>query len=237
MYDKALTQIDKALVSAKTSIAQGSCTRVKAIVLHFLSRYNEALKCNDKAIKLHPKLTIPCLEQKAITLQMLDRYEESIECVKEVLSRSPDRESATLLQSVNAVSLHSLGKFDRALRSINLAISNSYASTWFNYGVKADILYSLGRLDDALDCINAALYLNSDRKMINLATKAKILRVLGRHDEALECTNSALKLVEHPPIEKPNTTRKGSISHSLDGIYSDLVYRSYTSKWSYQRSN
>jgi tetratricopeptide (TPR) repeat protein len=124
----------------------------------FLKRYDEALECCDKALRLYPVEDVYYSTTRAWALNGMKRSNEALECSNKAI----ELESANdLSQSNRAWALNGLKRYDEALECSNKAIEleSSNAWAWVN---KSWALNGLKRYDEALECSNKAIELDSN---------------------------------------------------------------------------
>ena len=124
----------------------------KCLSLINLNRFDEAIECYDKALKINPH-NFKAWNNKAFALHNLNRLDEAIECYDRVLKINPN--DFNVLNN-KAFSLHELNRLDEAIECYDkaLKINPNYFEAWANKGFT---LESLGRLDEAVECYNNAL--------------------------------------------------------------------------------
>ena len=166
-----------------------------------LGRYEEAVRCFDRALCLSPS-SVMALDNKGTGLEMLGRHEEAIACFDEALRLDPCNPSAW---SHKGATLDSLGRYEQALQSQNRALELNPHETqaWVN---KAVTLENLGRKDEAIACCDKVLELDP-RDTTALTNKANTLLDLGQPEEAAKCYDEALRV---DPVAAEAWTGKGT---------------------------
>jgi len=160
----------------------------KALRLHDLSRFDEALRCHDRALALNS--TLPKVwNNKGLTLVALGRSDEALHCHEQAIELDPRDGAAwtnkgVLLRKLarNADVLHC---FDKALE-----LDPHSAGAWNNKGLALD---DIGRFQEALSCYDRAVELKPQFAM-PWNNKGATLRKLGRFEEAIQCFEKALEL-------------------------------------------
>jgi len=160
----------------------------KGMSLHNLGRFDEGLKCCDKALEINPK-DGSAWNNKGICLHSLGRFDEAARCYDSALEIN-----LQLADPWNnkGLALHSLGRFDEAIKCYDkaLEINPGHAFVWSNKGISLD---NLGHFDEAIKCINRALEI--DPKLpVAWSNKGTSLHSLGRFEEAMKCYDRALEI-------------------------------------------
>ena len=116
-----------------------------------LGRYEEAIKCYDKAIELRPNDTAVWYS-KGNALLILNRYVQAITCYNKVLELNPNH-LHTWNNKGNA--LYYLGRYEAAIQCYDkvLQLNPTYSDAWYS---KGNALRKLGRNKDAKKCFNKA---------------------------------------------------------------------------------
>ena len=160
----------------------------KGTSLEKVGRYEEAIKCYDKALEVNPQQTETWFN-KGNSLGSLGRFEEAIKCHDKALEINPQHPMGW---NNKGVSLQDLGRFDEAIRCYEkaLEINPRNVDAWSNKGVS---LAGLGRFEEAIKCCEKALEINP-QKVNAWINKGTSLRRLGRFDEAMKCHDRALEI-------------------------------------------
>lgn len=161
---------------------------LKGVSLNNLGRFEEAIRCFDKAFELDPQNT-DALVNKGISLGQLGRSQEALRLYDRLLEGDPSTEIAW---SNKGNTLHGLGRFEEAIHCFDKAIELNprNASFWNN---KGNTLNSLEAFEKAIFCCDQALRLDP-RLLAAWVNKGASLHKLGRFDEAIFCAQKALEL-------------------------------------------
>ena len=165
----------------------------KCLALINLHRFDEAIECYDKLLKIYPNYS-KGWNNKAFALHNLNRLDEAIECYDEALKIDPNFIS-TLDNKASA--LRTLNRFDEAIECDDkiLKLDPNNFRVWNN---KAFSLHELNRSDEAIECYDKALDINPNN-FEAWANKGFTLESLDRLDEAVECYNKALEISPNNP--------------------------------------
>ena len=121
--------------------------RNKGGALYSLGKYDEAIECYDKAIKIDPDNSV-VWNNKGLALNSLGKYDEAIECYDKAIKIDPDDAD---LWNNKGLALNSLGNVIAAITSYDKAIKidPDDADLWNNKGLA---LNSLGNDIEAKKC-------------------------------------------------------------------------------------
>jgi tetratricopeptide (TPR) repeat protein len=162
----------------------------KGNALYELGKYNEAIKCYDKAIEIAPKNS-DALMMKGMALNYLGVYDEAIECAEKFIEIEGDHAKALALKGE---ALGYKGRYKEAIECAKKAIeidnNNDYA--WFVKGYAVD--YS-GDHDTALTCFDKAIEIDPNNADA-LNGKGIALNYKNRYNEAENYFNVAIRLRE-----------------------------------------
>jgi len=174
--------------------------------LDSLGRYEEAIRCLDKALELDPR-DVDAWNNRGSSLGRLGRYEEAIRCLDKALALDPCHVNAWINKGN---SLDSLGRHEDAIVCYDqaLELDPHIAGTYSNKGLSLD---SLGRHEDAIVCYDQALELDL-RHVGAWYNKGTSLDSLGRHEEEIRCYDQALEL---DPCHVNAWANKGASLHNL----------------------
>ena len=165
----------------------------KAKKLKSLGKFQEALACYDRALKIEPTHTTAWFN-KGNVLITLGRYQKAIIAYNRVLRIAPNDVDAL---HNKGYALDALGKYKEALICYDRAIKiNSKIIDEIPWNNKGRALYFLGRNQEAIVCYDKAIKIN-----IKYApawnNKGRALDALGRFRQALFCYNRAIELDPH----------------------------------------
>ncbi|ADG13331.1 TPR repeat-containing protein [Methanocaldococcus infernus ME] len=149
-------------------------------------RYEKAIECFDKAIKLDPN-NPAAWYYKADSLYKLERYEKAIECFDKAIKLDPNNPAAWYYK---ADSLYKLERYEKAIECFDKAIKldpNNPAAWYY----KADSLYKLERYEKAIECFDKAIKLDPNNPAA-WYYKGIILAKLGKHEEESKKYEKAL---------------------------------------------
>ena len=159
----------------------------KGVSMNTFGRYEEAIKCHDKALEINPRSYV-AWTNKGYSLSKLNRDVEAIECFDKALEINPSENA----WGGKGVSLSYLGRYEEAVECHDkaLEINPRYDNEWYN---KAYALSCLKRYEEAIECQDRALEINPrneslwDNKGVSLVT-------LGKYEEAIECYDNDLEI-------------------------------------------
>lgn len=159
----------------------------KGLALFNLKRYEEAIRCYDRALEINPEL--PVWANKGLALGGLKRYEEAIRCYDRGLELDSRDE---LAWNNKGLALHDLKRYEEAIRCYDsaLEINPQHKDAWNNKG--ADLM-NLKRYEEAIQCCDKALKIDpQDEHAWN--NKGLALDDLKRYEEAIRCYDRALEI-------------------------------------------
>jgi tetratricopeptide (TPR) repeat protein len=153
-----------------------------------LGRYDEAIRCYEKALEIDPRETA-AWNNKGISLDALGQYDEALRCCEKALEIDPPYAAAWINKGN---SLRNLGRYVEAIRCCEkaLEINPLNAAAWNNKGNSLD---SLGRYNEAIRCYEKALEIDP-RFAKAWYNKGTSLRSLGRYEDAIRCLDKALEI-------------------------------------------
>ena len=127
----------------------------KGKAFYELGKYNEAIKCYNKAIEIDPNNT-DALRMKGMALNYLGKYNETIECAEKAIEIGRDDVDALALKGE---ALAYKGRYQEAKECAEEAIEkdNDNDHAWFVKGYAID--YS-GDHDTAIKCFDKAIEIN-----------------------------------------------------------------------------
>jgi tetratricopeptide (TPR) repeat protein len=195
----------------------------KAVALHYLLKYDEALRTYDKAIEINPKYA-DAYNNKGNVYKDLEKQEEALKCYDKAIEIDPE-EGDFYYSKGNA--LYTFKRYDEAITTLNKAVEKD-SSNIEAYEKIALTLYDQGKSEEALKSCDSALILNPkssrlyntkgnlyywskmykesvemydkaiqffDNKVLYIySNKAGSLYELERYDEALAAYNKAIEL-------------------------------------------
>ena len=187
----------------------------KGVSLDNLGRYEEAIRCYEKALELDPS-DDAAWHNKGGSLHHLGLYEEAIICFDKALELDAHNEKTW---NNKGALLNFLNRYDEAIPCCDraLELDPRDGPAWYNKGVS---LHGLGRYEEAISCYNNALELDP-RLWAAWHNKGNNLDSLGRHDEAIRCYDEALQL---DPLVAAVWYDKGSSLNSLGGHEEAIRY-------------
>lgn len=188
--------IEKKIENLKSEINEPDSAEIynnKCLSLINLNRFDEAIECYDKALKINPN-NVKAWNNKAFALHNLNRLDEAIECYDKSLEIDPNFISSLRNK---AFALRTLNRLDEAIECYDkiLKIDPNDFGVWNN---KAFSLHELNRSDEAIKCYDEALKINPNY-FEALANKGFTLESLDKLDEAVECYNKALEIYPNHP--------------------------------------
>ncbi|MEH1938304.1 MAG: tetratricopeptide repeat protein [Nostoc sp.] len=153
-----------------------------------LKRYQDALRCLNKALTFTPDSSSLCFA-KGYALGNSGRLEEAITSYDQAVSIKPDKYEAWYNRG-NA--LGNLGRLEEAIASFDqaLKIKPDYHEAWYNRGVA---LGNLGRLQEEIASYDQALKIKPDDYQA-WYNRGVVLFNLGRLEEAIASYEQALKI-------------------------------------------
>jgi tetratricopeptide (TPR) repeat protein len=127
----------------------------KGNIFYYQKKYDEAIKCYDKAIELDPKYVYPWAN-KGNVLYYQKKNEEAIRCDDKAIELDP--KFAYPWNSKGLV-LYDQKKYEEAIRCYDKAIEldPKYAAPWNN---KGRFLYDQKKYDEAIRCYDKAIELD-----------------------------------------------------------------------------
>ncbi len=160
----------------------------KGFSLNSLGRYEEAIRCYDRALAIDPRYANAWIN-KGAALWKLGCYDEAIGCYDRALDIEPQ---TAALWNNRGTSLQCLGRREEAIRCFERAlnIDPRYASAWYN---KGNNLHDLGRYEEAILCYDRTLDIDP-REATAWCNKGNSLTCLGRHEQAIHCYDRALDI-------------------------------------------
>jgi tetratricopeptide (TPR) repeat protein len=152
-------------------------------------RYEEALRCCDKALSNGSIFSDLCWPIKGQALNCLGRFKEALKCFDKALEIDP--KSAESL-SGKGYALEALGMCDEAGLYYKKATETNPISSTFELAQQAVALISSGSFEKAIECFAKALeiYPKYSPLWIN---KGYAFASLGHHVKAIECYTKALE--------------------------------------------
>jgi len=208
-YEGAIKCFDEALkINKNFEKALAS----KGIASMALGMLKEVMDCFDKAISLNPNDETLWI-RRGIVLGEMGKYSEMLRCVNKALALNPQYEFALKLkerlQEINRVSeelekavvdlyktgakLPALGKYEDAIKHIDLLlIKNPSSEEYWSYEGSI-ILHDMGSVEDAIKSFDKSLKVNPgfSHAWFN---KGMLLARLGRAEDAIKCFDEAIKL-------------------------------------------
>lgn len=202
----------------------------KGIELLNLWKYDEAIECFNKALKIEPA-DHNILNLKGAALMNLERAKEAIECFDKALEIDPNIEN---ILNNKGLALSDIGKHDEAIQCYDKAveINPNYEKAYYNKGLELDLL---GKLDDALKLYDKAVELkpNYEKALIrkgltqiriNLSSK----KTLSPPKISIEiicprCEKSTkLIYIDDYVVDKKNPLDEWALNNTDDMVYPEM---------------
>ncbi|MCX7924015.1 MAG: tetratricopeptide repeat protein [Clostridia bacterium] len=160
----------------------------KALSLHFLMQYEEAIKYYDKVLELDSEDS-RAYHGKGNALTWLDRYEDAIECYDKALELDDTyvevyKVKGDALTWLNRY-MEALGEYDNAI-----ALNENYDEA---YVAKGDVFNTLEMYEEAVECFDSALEINPDNSQAHNG-KGVALDFIGNYEDALAYFGNAVEL-------------------------------------------
>ncbi len=153
-----------------------------------LNKYNESIKCYDKAIELDPKWAVPW-NGKGNALLSLNRYNESTRCFDKAIELDPKYANPWNGKGANFAAI---GKYAESIRCFNKSIelNPQDAGFWMN---KGSAFADQHEYEEAIKAFNRAIELNSSNAeaWYNIG---RSLDDLSKHNEAIKAYDKAIDL-------------------------------------------
>jgi tetratricopeptide (TPR) repeat protein len=160
----------------------------KGVALGELGKYEEAIKCYDRAIEIKSNYE-QAWYNKGWALGELGKYEEAIKCYDKAIEIKPNYEQAWYNKGV---ALGKLGKHEEEIKCYDKAIEikPNYEQAWYNKGVT---LGELGKHEEEIKCFDRAIEIkpNYEQAWYN---KGVTLGELGKYEEAIKCYDKAIEI-------------------------------------------
>lgn len=161
----------------------------KGVSLHSVGRYDEAIRCFDKAIKLDPRNAgIWCNKGRSVDMLGVS-WEERIHCYAEALRIGP-QDAATW----NNVGTHHerFGEHGDAIRCFDksLELDPQNVAAWCNKGIS---LGGVGRHAEAILCFDKTLEIDPQNARAWFE-KGKSFNRLTQYEEAVHCYDKSLEV-------------------------------------------
>jgi tetratricopeptide (TPR) repeat protein len=164
-----------------------------------LSRYEEAIKCCDRALAIDPK-SAKAWTNKGSALMALRRHDEAVRCFEQALAIDP---KFAMAWANRGAALGALDRHEDAIKCYDKALSvDPQYDAWNNRGAS---LEKLGRHEEAIGCYDKALSIDP-RLVSPWANKGNALRELGQHAKAIACYDKALAI---DPLDSKTWDNKG----------------------------
>jgi serine/threonine protein kinase len=163
----------------------------KGASLNALRRYEDAIRCHDKALAIDPHHPI-VWHNKGVALYGLGQQNEAIVCYDKALAINPQYANAWNSKGVCLGVLKRHGEaIDCYLKAVG--IDPRFAEAWGGMG---HALHRLGRNEEALACFNKLLAIVPQNAGA-WYEKGSVLEALGRQKEGFACQDKALALDPH----------------------------------------
>ncbi|MFN3527557.1 MAG: tetratricopeptide repeat protein [Candidatus Altarchaeaceae archaeon] len=127
----------------------------KGLELKNLKKFEEAIKCYDKAIELDPNY-LEARNNKGVVLSLMEKFEEAIKCYDKALEINPNIPE---VWNNKGVALGHLKRYGEEIRCYNKAIeiNPNYPKAYYNKGIA---LRNLEMYEDAFKTLIKASELN-----------------------------------------------------------------------------
>ena len=182
----------------------------KGISLRNISRYQEAIDCYDRAIKIDP-MNAGAWSNKGVALDGIGKFQEAIDCYEKALKINPSHAGAWLNKGM---ALRSLCRYQEEMEcySRTLSINPSLAAAWHNKAVCLE--EHLGKFQEAIRCYDKALEIDpsSDQTWYK---KGVLFSKLEKVNEALQSFNRVLDI---NPIDLDALYYKGALLMKLNRL-------------------
>ncbi|MDZ8105466.1 MAG: tetratricopeptide repeat protein [Nostoc sp. DedQUE12a] len=177
-----------------------------------LKRYQDALRCLNKALTFTPDSSDICFA-KGYALDDLGRLEEAIASYDQATKIKPDKDEAWYNRGI---ALFNLGRLEEAIASYDQAtkIKPDYHYAWNNRGIA---LRNLGRFEDAIASYDQATNIKPDKNN-PWYNKACCYSLLGNIDLAIENLQQAINL-------NPECREIAKTDADFDNIREDLRFQ------------
>lgn len=182
--EDSLETIEKAIELEPNS---GYHWNIKAWILKYSERFEEAIIPINKAIELEPNWW-GHYHEKSDIFSFQDKYEESLEAINKAIQLNPTNDE---LYSIKATCLDSLKRHEEALSTINKAIQLNSKDLGY-YEQKIDILNILDQYDQASNVLDDLFQLFPEDSYIYII-KGSLLFVREQYTELAELYESAIK--------------------------------------------
>jgi tetratricopeptide (TPR) repeat protein len=125
-YAKAIEQYDIILSDPN----YGTALSNKGLALRYMGKYNEAIKCYNKAIEIEQNDDY-AWKGKGSVLRDLGNYGDAIKCYNKAIEINPNYAEAW---NSEGITFHNWGRYEDAIKCYNKAIeiNPNYAEAWFN---------------------------------------------------------------------------------------------------------
>lgn len=156
-------------------------------VFKFLDTPNDALKCFDEALKLHPKDPLALREMGEIYHEQ-GEYEKALECFNKCTELNPNDVNAWVGLGIL---YETMGKLENSIDCYHKALDSDPKNgiAWYNLGVIHD---KLAEEEKALDCYQRALKIDPENKhaWVNLGNyhmkRLNLEKAIKYYDKAID---------------------------------------------------
>jgi tetratricopeptide (TPR) repeat protein len=157
----------------------------KGTALGNLGKYEQAIECFDKAIKINPNEP-KIWYTKGIALGNLGKYEQAIECFDKGHVEPNDQD----ININKGTALHYLGKYEQAIECFDKAIkiNPNEPDAWCGKGISLDYLC---KYEQAIECFDKAIKINPNEPDV-WYNKGTALHYLGKYEEAIKCYDKSI---------------------------------------------
>jgi tetratricopeptide (TPR) repeat protein len=159
----------------------------KGTALANLGKYDQAIECFDKAIKINPNEP-KIWYTKGTALANLGKYDQAIECFDKG-SIEPNNQN---IHIDKGTALHYLGKYEQSIECFDKAIkiNPNESDAWFGKGIS---LHYLGKYEQSIECFDKAIKINPNESDL-WYSKGTALYCLGKYEESIKCYNKSIAI-------------------------------------------
>ena len=160
----------------------------KGVALEEQSKYDEAIKAYDEAIRMNPK-NLEAWMNKGFVLDKQGKYDEAIKAYDGAIRMNPKNLEAWMNKGIV---LDKQGKYDEAIVAYDEAIRLDPNDT-FAWSNKASELQGQGKYDEAITAYDEVIRLNPN-DALDWYEKGIALEEQSKYDEAIKAYDEAIRL-------------------------------------------